>query len=125
VLANRYSLEEVFLNLIVNARDAIDEARAAASDAGRLLIHSRLRELDSRPAIGIDIVDDGAGIPPEVMERLFEPFQTTKSPDRGTGLGLAIARAIVREFGGQIDLQPNPARGATATVVLPVMSSTG
>jgi signal transduction histidine kinase len=69
--------------------------------------------------LAISVSDDGPGIPPDDLPRLFEPYFTTKQA--GTGLGLAIAERIVEEHGGRIDVASRPGRGATFTLWLPPM----
>jgi PAS domain S-box-containing protein len=117
-------LEQVVVNLVVNARDAMPRG-------GRITIgtHTRdarepvdLEETDGRggrPGVAISISDTGEGISPEVRLRLFEPFFTTKAVGKGTGLGLATVYGIVKQSGGDITVDSEPGRGATFTVVLP------
>ncbi len=105
-------LIQVFLNLVGNAEHAIREVRPS----GRLLI--RLGRISSR--IYASVQDDGPGIKPDVLPRIFDPFFTTKRPGGGTGLGLSICMSIVREHGGDIEVESLPAGGAAFTVFLPV-----
>jgi CheY-like chemotaxis protein len=102
----------VFLNLIVNAEQAINEVR----DHGTLRI--RLGVVGDR--VLITFQDDGVGIRRELLPRIFDPFFTTKRPGRGTGLGLSICLAIIREHNGDISAQPQPDGGSVFTVSLPV-----
>ena len=85
-------LLQVFLNLVINAEQAISAVR----DSGKIQI-TAIR-LDSNVVVTFD--DDGPGIPPEILSRVFDPFFTTKRPGGGTGLGLTISMAIIREHGG-------------------------
>jgi len=105
-------LTQVFLNLIVNAEQAINEVR----DHGTMRI--RLGVVGDR--VLITFQDDGVGIRRELLPRIFDPFFTTKRPGRGTGLGLSICMAIVREHCGDISAQPLPDGGSVFTVSLPV-----
>ncbi len=117
-------LEQVVMNLAVNARDAMPRG-------GRLTIRTRtldpnepvnLEETASRrlsPKIAISISDTGTGIPPEVKPHLFEPFFTTKPVGKGTGLGLATVYGIVKQSGGDVTVESEPGTGATFTIVLP------
>jgi two-component system NtrC family sensor kinase len=105
-------LTQVFLNLIVNAEQAINEVR----DHGTLRI--RLGIVGDR--VLITFQDDGVGIRRELLPRIFDPFFTTKRPGRGTGLGLSICMAIIREHSGDISAQPQPDGGSVFTVSLPV-----
>jgi two-component system NtrC family sensor kinase len=112
VLGDSNQLTQVFLNLIVNAEQAIGEVR----DQGTLRI--RLGVVGDR--VLITFQDDGVGIHRETLSRIFDPFFTTKRPGRGTGLGLSICMAIVREHNGDISAQPLPDGGSVFTVSLPV-----
>ena len=68
----------------------------------------------------IQVIDEGVGIPPEILPKVFEPFFTTKPPNQGTGIGLAVCKHIVEQFGGTIEIESEPGRGTTVTIVLPV-----
>jgi two-component system NtrC family sensor kinase len=112
VLGDSNQLTQVFLNLIVNAEQAVREIR----DQGTLRI--RLGVVGDR--VLITFQDDGVGIRRETLPRIFDPFFTTKRPGRGTGLGLSICMAIIREHNGDISAQPLPDGGSVFTVSLPV-----
>jgi PAS domain S-box-containing protein len=112
VLGDSNQLTQVFLNLIVNAEQAIHEVR----ERGTLRI--RLGVVGER--VLITFQDDGVGIRRELLPRIFDPFFTTKRPGRGTGLGLSICMAIIREHNGDISAQPLPDGGSVFTVSLPV-----
>jgi PAS domain S-box-containing protein len=112
VLGDPNQLTQVFLNLIVNAEQAIREVR----DQGTLRI--RLGLVGER--VLITFQDDGVGIRREALPRIFDPFFTTKRPGRGTGLGLSICMAIIHEHHGDISAQPLPDGGSVFTVSLPV-----
>lgn len=104
-------LEQTVLNLVLNARDAVESSKVR-----------RISVVAKRPtphAITLQVTDTGAGMTEEVRRRAFEPFFTTKSPHRGTGLGLANVVARVREAGGQLDCQSEVGVGSTFTLVLP------
>lgn len=102
-------LQQVFLNLFLNARDAME-------GGGTLAIRSRS---DGR-RIRIEVRDNGPGIPPEHLHRIFDPFFTTKPPRRGTGLGLSISYGIVREHGGDIEVESRPGEGACFRLAFPL-----
>lgn len=104
-------LIQVFLNLIINAEQAIREIR----ESGTL----RVRFGQSNANLWVSFQDDGVGIRPNVLPKIFDPFFTTKRPGRGTGLGLSICLAIVREHGGNIEVQTPPEGGSIFTVSLP------
>jgi PAS domain S-box-containing protein len=112
VIGDANQLIQVFLNLVTNAEQAIREVR----ESGRIQI--RFANLGSR--ISVTFQDDGIGLRPESIPRLFDPFYTTKRPGGGTGLGLSICLSIVREHGGTIEASPLPAGGSAFTVYFPV-----
>ena len=105
--ANAPELNQVWTNLI-------DNALAAAS--GRVTI----RTCRSGDFISVEVEDDGAGVPPEIAERVFDAFFTTKEPGQGTGLGLDIARRIVVRHHGDLRLKPGADGGACFQVLLPL-----
>ena len=111
VVGDANQLIQVFLNLVTNAEQAIREVR----DSGRIQI--RFANLGSR--VSATFQDDGIGIRPESIARLFDPFYTTKRPGGGTGLGLSICLSIVREHGGTIEAAALPAGGSAFTVFFP------
>jgi histidine kinase len=117
VLGDRMRLEQVLLNLLTNARQAMEEARER-----KLVIATRL-ELGPPDAVLVEVADTGCGFQPEERERLFRPFYSTKKPGQGTGLGLSISLSIVKEHQGSIEAVGAPGQGATFTVRLPVLGS--
>jgi signal transduction histidine kinase/FixJ family two-component response regulator len=121
-LADAAQLQQVVLNLIVNAEQAIVMARGDESHNGRILIRTRRLAGDR---LAMEVSDDGPGIPPEIVPRIFDPFFTTKPPGVGTGLGLSIVYGIVQEHGGEISVDSLQGRGATLTVELPALSVSG
>jgi C4-dicarboxylate-specific signal transduction histidine kinase len=110
VLGNPIQLEQVFINLLTNARDALAEASER-----RIRISSRLEG----EQIQIVLADSGPGIPVDIQSRIFDPFFTTKEVGAGTGLGLSITYSIVKEHGGEITLADSPS-GARFDIVLPL-----
>jgi GAF domain-containing protein len=106
-------LEQVFLNLLLNAEQAIHETKAA----GRIVLRAR-RRADGR-AVLAEVVDDGPGIPADALPRVFEPFYTTKTVGTGTGLGLSVSYGIVQEHGGRLTVESRPGQ-TTFTLELPV-----
>jgi PAS domain S-box-containing protein len=112
VIGDANQLIQVLLNLVTNAEQAIREVR----DSGRLQI--RFTCIGHR--LSITVQDDGVGIRPEALPRLFDPFYTTKRPGGGTGLGLSICMSIIREHGGNIEVETLPAGGSAFTISLPV-----
>lgn len=116
VMCNIGELNQVFLNLIVNAAQAIEDAGKDAS-SGRITISTAM----VRDAAVVCVADNGCGIPDEHLEKIFDPFFTTKAVGRGTGQGLAIARSIVSEkHRGSIDVQSTVGVGTRFVIRLPV-----
>ena len=111
-LGDPHQLMQVFLNLILNAEQAIREAR----DKGTL----RIRLGKSNNSMWATFQDDGPGIPPQTLPSIFDPFYTTKRPGRGTGLGLSICKAVMKEHNGAVDAANAPGGGAVFTVTLPM-----
>ena len=124
VRADRGQIEQVLLNLAVNARDAmpggghLDDRDARTSGA---------RRASSAHATGVALVvrDTGTGMPRDVQERIFEPFFTTKDPGKGTGLGLSMVYGIVKQSGGTITVDSTPGRGTAFTISLPAAEMHG
>jgi two-component system cell cycle sensor histidine kinase/response regulator CckA len=122
VKADLNQLEQVIVNLAVNARDAMP-------DGGRLTIRTRNLDADEARKFGrpeivpadyvlIEVADTGAGIPPEIVDRIFEPFFSTKE-SKGTGLGLSTVYGIVKQTGGYIYVESKPDAGSTFRILLP------
>ena len=124
VRANPFSLEEVLLNLLSNARDAVEErpSEDGVLSPGRVQVRTGLNGSGSASQVQIEVSDTGMGIPADILAKIFDPFFTTKDPDKGTGLGLAISRSIVEEFGGRMEIQSAVGEGTTAVISLPVDS---
>ncbi|MNX85161.1 C4-dicarboxylate transport sensor protein DctB [compost metagenome] len=114
VWADELKLEQVLLNLVGNALDAIAGEGREARQAGHIDITVHV----APEAVSVSVRDNGPGIPPDVLPRLFEPFFTTKEIGQGLGLGLAISTSIVREFGGQLTAQNAEGGGAEFVVTL-------
>ncbi len=89
VLANPFSLEEVLINLMNNARDAVEGSQNGS--APRISLRTYLEAEGAQPKVGIEVGDNGCGIPDDLLTRIWDPFFTTKAPDKGTGLGLSIS----------------------------------
>jgi PAS domain S-box-containing protein len=107
-------LEQVFLNLLLNAEQAILEAKPQ----GEIILSAQLR--DDGNTIVAQVIDDGPGIPPDSLPRIFEPFYTTKTVGMGTGLGLSVSYGIVQEHGGRLSVESGPGR-TVFTLELPVV----
>lgn len=127
ILGDATQLHQVLLNLCVNARDAMPAG-------GTLTLEAENVEIDAAYAAGLPeakpgryvvwrVKDTGTGIPPELLERIFEPFFSTKGPDKGTGLGLSTVVGIIRSHGGFVQVFSVPGRGSTFTLHLPAAQS--
>jgi PAS domain S-box-containing protein len=110
-----HQLMQIFLNLVLNAEQAIREVR----DRGTL----RIRLGNKGKSAWASFQDDGPGIPPEILPNIFDPFYTTKRPGRGTGLGLSICKSVVKEHNGTVEAANAPGGGAVFTITLPVATS--
>jgi PAS domain S-box-containing protein len=107
-------LDQVVLNLAANARDA-------TADGGRVHVHAGVVGPESGPRVRVTVRDNGSGIPPQVLERVFQPFFTTKAEHRGTGLGLWLVREIIEAANGTIAVQSSPLEGTVVTFELPAV----
>jgi hypothetical protein len=120
VYADPSQLEQVIINLILNAIDAMPHG-------GALRVSTLLRKHNKKTSqanndqafICISVTDTGVGIPSELQSVIFEPFYTTKPAGKGTGLGLSSSYGIVRHHGGEIEVQSQPSHGTTFNVFLP------
>jgi signal transduction histidine kinase/BarA-like signal transduction histidine kinase len=113
VFADAHQIQQVLLNLVINA----EQAMISANGRGSLVLRT-WHDVD-RDAVVLEVTDDGPGIAPEMKSKIFDPFFTTKEVGKGTGLGLTVAYAIVQEHGGRIRVESLP-RGASFIVELPV-----
>ena len=114
VLGSDVQLEQVFVNLLANAGDAV-----AQSAAKRVAVTTVIRDAD----VQITVQDSGTGIPVDAQARIFDPFFTTKEVGQGTGLGLSITYGIIKEHHGRISVESRLGEGATFTILLPVIHS--
>jgi C4-dicarboxylate-specific signal transduction histidine kinase len=110
VRANSFLLEEVLINLLTNARDAVEKQKNA---------QVWIKTWQKREACGFTVEDNGPGIAPEYRKQMFVPFVSTKPTQKGTGLGLYISHRIIDDLGGYLCYQDRPGRGASFTVNLP------
>ncbi|MBU1741007.1 MAG: PAS domain S-box protein, partial [Proteobacteria bacterium] len=122
--ANPYHLEQVLLNLAVNARDAMPEGGRIAIRTFRVDVNAEFRRVHPWAVadryVEVVVEDQGCGMTPEQVERIFDPFYTTKDPGEGTGLGLAVAYSIIENHGGAIVAHSRFGRGSRFHVYLPV-----
>ena len=117
VLGDVNRLEQVFINLIMNARDAIEELRSKRPE---MQGHIKIASFAQEGKAVVTVADNGGGIPGGSRDRIFEPFFTTKEVGKGTGLGLSISYGIVRDFGGSIQVENQPGEGAVFRLSFPV-----
>lgn len=124
VRVNPMSLEEVVLNLVVNAADAMTELSGDhVQTPHRILVRTQTTRQDNQEYVQIQVIDRGVGIPENLLPRLFEPFLTTKGSDRGTGLGLVICKDLVEQVNGTIGIESAVGHGTTVTVTLPAVAN--
>jgi PAS domain S-box-containing protein len=124
VLADATEIHQVLMNLGTNARDAMkDKGGVVDLRLERVEVDAELcrtsPNLDPGPHLRIQVRDTGAGIDHATLERIYEPFFTTKPPGQGTGLGLSVVHGIVRSLGGAILVSSEPGRGTSFDVYLP------
>ena len=124
-------LRQVVLNLLINARDILEET-PGAGNSSRIEVALSTLYYDNQGEVGhpdaelgcyvrVDVCDNGRGIDPLVLQRIFEPFFTTKEVGKGTGLGLASAYAIIKEHRGWIECESEVGKGSRFAVYLPVI----
>jgi len=121
VIGDPIRLEQVFMNLITNARCALDSC-----EKENKMIEIRTYKMNhqsSTPdnsAVVAEVKDTGEGVPEDIREKIFQPFFTTREPGKGTGLGLSVSSKIIEEHGGKIELESKAGKGTTFSVILPV-----
>ncbi|KAF0188880.1 MAG: signal transduction histidine kinase regulating C4-dicarboxylate transport [Desulfobulbaceae bacterium] len=127
VTAGSEGLHQVFLNCLLNAIDAINDAIQKFGNLHQGKIHlttSNTTNIEGKPFIEISLKDNGIGIKEEDIGSLFDPFFTTKEPGKGTGLGLAVSYALVEGVGGQMRIKGQEGQGATVFILLPLSANT-
>jgi CheY-like chemotaxis protein len=125
--ADATMMEQVIMNLSVNARDAMPGGGTLSLGLENVVLDETYAGLnpESRPGpyVVLSVTDTGSGIPPALRERIFEPFFTTKAAGKGTGLGLSTVRALVKGHGGFVNLYSEPGKGSTFKVYLPATTT--
>jgi PAS domain S-box-containing protein len=114
IMANKNPLEQIFLNLVTNARDTME---SKGKDNNKELTISTFQEKDKVVAL---VSDTGTGIPTDILEKIFEPFFTTKEVGKGTGLGLSITYNLIRDFEGEIEVESTSDKGTTFRITFPI-----
>jgi signal transduction histidine kinase len=110
IRGDRQQLKQVFLNLILNALDAVEKEG---------IIKISVRKTDTLKFLAVQVEDNGCGIPPHILPNIFDPFFTTKGPGKGTGLGLSVSHGIITMHGGQISIETEEGKYTRFTVTLP------
>jgi histidine kinase len=127
VLADSGRLEQVFVNLLINARHAIEDRDEdqTSNSGGKLTAPKsiRLTTFADQENVIIQVCDTGAGIPQAIRDKIFEPFFTTKEVGKGTGLGLSISYGIIKEFRGDIRVESDNDKGACFVISLPFQNA--
>jgi signal transduction histidine kinase len=121
-LVDRSMIEQLLMNLAINARDAMPEGGELQIGMAGVDLHTpeaAALELSPGSYIRITVTDSGCGIPPELLSRIFEPFFTTKEIGKGTGLGLSVVYGIVQQHNGAIKVESTVGSGTTFTIYLP------
>jgi len=122
VLCDANQLESAILNLCINARDAMPGGGSIRIEAENMMLDEAVARGQDVPAgayVAISVIDDGAGMPPDVLARAFDPFFTTKPLGQGTGLGLSMIHGFAKQSGGQVRIFSRPGRGTTVRIYLP------
>ena len=110
IVCSPSQINQVFLNLITNAAQAMENMKGTIT----------LKTRTEGEGVAVDVLDNGKGIPPEVLPKIFDPFFSTKEIGKGTGLGLSISYKIIQQHGGRIDVKSQPGKGTRFTVRLPL-----
>jgi signal transduction histidine kinase len=111
LVADGEKVKQVFMNLLMNAKQAI-------TNTGNIVVQTKKDRMDS--SVEVAITDDGCGIAPEHLHKIFDPFFTTKPVGEGTGLGLSVSYGIIQDHGGRIEVSSEPGKGSTFSVFLPL-----
>jgi PAS domain S-box-containing protein len=124
VKVNLHQMEQVFINLITNAIYALNNKYPAADENKRIEIEASLRQIGTLQMIRISFYDSGPGFPPNIAEKLLDPFFTTKPANEGTGLGLSISHGIITDHGGNLEIESMEGEYTKVKIELPVWSET-
>lgn len=122
VRCSRARIQQVLLNLIVNARDALNDTKRNSTESKTITIRAAGAERDGNPMVHLSVEDNGTGISEELRPQLFTPFFSTKAPGQGTGLGLAICSRIIEDHKGRIEVSSQPGAWTRFEVQLPSAS---
>jgi signal transduction histidine kinase len=114
-------IQQIVMNLVTNARDALNERYQGYDERKVIEIRAELRMVGERQWVRLIVEDHGAGIPADVLPRIFDPFFTTKGRDQGTGLGLAVSHGIAKEHGGALGVEARRGEGTRFLLDLPAV----
>jgi PAS domain S-box-containing protein len=127
ILMDAGELHQILLNLLINARDAIEGSGDISVRLRRIVAEGQICAVShqhlSGPYLSLEVADSGSGIPPEHIPRLFDPFFTTKDVGKGTGLGLSMVHGLMRRSGGYIVVESQPGRGSRFQLLFPIAAS--
>ncbi|MGR3796009.1 sensor histidine kinase [Vannielia sp. SX4] len=125
ILADETTLQAALLNLAINARDAMPEGGSMHFEARHLPTSAaRPAFLPPKDFVALSVTDSGGGIPPDAIDKIFDPFFSTKPKGRGTGLGLAMVEGFARQSSGHAHAESQPGKGSRFTLYLPARSQT-
>lgn len=119
VPGNAQGLEQIIINLLLNAKDAIEVKYSQSQICEKGVIEIRTRHQPEK-FVAVDVIDNGCGIEPSKITSIFNPFYTTKGAGQGTGLGLSVSLGIAQSHGGLIDVESTPGKGSTFSLVIPL-----
>jgi C4-dicarboxylate-specific signal transduction histidine kinase len=118
ILGNTYKLEQVILNLLVNAKDAVIEKKNKRDDYTEMIIG--VESYMENTLLIVEITDNGIGISSDDIQHIILPFYTTKEEGKGTGLGLTICYQIIKEMGGTIEIISDEVHGTKIKLLLEI-----
>jgi signal transduction histidine kinase len=125
ILANPQQIQQVFLNIISNARYALNQKYSGAHENKRLEISAKKIPIEGLPHVRITFYDRGCGIPADILDKVMNPFFSTKPSGHGTGLGLSISHGLVKDHGGRLMLESEEGRFTRVMVDLPTKEKDG
>jgi PAS domain S-box-containing protein len=123
ILGDFQQIEQVFLNIVNNARYALNQQYSQTHPNKRLIIHGSEEIIDDRPHIEVTFIDYGTGIPAAVLDKIYNPFFSTKPSGKGTGLGLAISHGIINDHGGKLIVESNEGEYTKILIFFPAIAA--
>jgi len=118
IMGDMNRLEQVFINLVINARNAMEKKKGQFVERETENILT-IKSFQEDGHVVVTVTDTGTGIPDNMKDKIFEPFFTTRQVGKGTGLGLSISYGIVKDYGGTIELESEAGKGATFKLTFP------